>query len=182
VRDGKATEILKHEHLVIKKVLAAVERLVLKGEPGPVEPWRKALDFIRVFADQCHHIKEEKVLFPALEEHGIPREGGPIGLLLAEHEEGRRFVRAMAQALSELPDSSQIQNSPLAEHARAYLRLLEDHIQKEDEVLFEMANEALTDEEQEDLARRFEEYEHKEMGPGIHERYAAIAGELELLK
>ena len=93
-----ATEVLKQEHRVIENVLDALERLAKAAETSALAEWEKAIDFARNFADKCHHLKEENLLFPALEERGIPREGGPIGMMLAEHEEGRGYVRAMAAA------------------------------------------------------------------------------------
>ncbi len=53
-----------------------------------------------MFADQCHHGKEEDLLFPAMEAAGIPRESGPIGVMLEEHNIGRQYVRGMAEAVS----------------------------------------------------------------------------------
>jgi hemerythrin-like domain-containing protein len=47
----------------------------------------ESVNFLRHFADECHHFKEEKLLFPLMEEDGIPREGEPIGMMLVEHEE-----------------------------------------------------------------------------------------------
>src|SRR3989338_6139261 len=175
----KATEVLKQEHRDIEKVLAAVEKLA--GHPGPIplEPWEKAIDFIRNFADKCHHLKEEGLLFPMLEEHGIPREGGPVGMMLMEHEEGRGYVRAMVAALSAPKGDGEGAKKQLAENARAYLRLLKEHIAKEDQILFDMADAHIGAEGQRRLLEQFEEHEREEMGPGAHEKYLEIANELE---
>lgn len=175
----KATEALKQEHRIIEKVLGAVEKLTKSPGEIPVELWEKAIDFIRNFADKCHHLKEEGLLFPALEEHGVPRDGGPIGMMLFEHEEGRGYVRAMAAALPLAKQDLVTAKTTLVENAGAYLRLLREHIAKEDEVLFEMADEALTSEDQKKLLKEFEEHEEKKMGAGMHEKYLAIATELE---
>jgi hemerythrin-like domain-containing protein len=144
-----------------------------------LESWKKALDFIRHFADQCHHFKEEKVLFPALEQHGIPNEGGPIGMMLLEHEEGRSYVRAMFAALSKIEAGDRSAQAALFENAQQYLRLLREHIQKEDDVLFRMADEVIPDDEQRQLLKNFEAHEAEEMGSGVHEKYLTIAQELE---
>lgn len=175
----KATDVLKHEHRIIEKVLGAVEKLANTQGAIPVEQWEKALDFIRNFADKCHHLKEEGLLFPALEEHGIPREGGPIGVMLMEHEEGRGYVRAMAEALSAVKQQPEAARPRLVGNARAYVRLLREHIPKEDDILFNMADDVLTPEEQKELLREFEEHEARELEPGVHEKYLAIALELE---
>jgi hemerythrin-like domain-containing protein/uncharacterized protein (DUF2249 family) len=173
----KATEALKHEHRVIESVLAVLPRLAEPAGKFADEQWKKAIEFIRGFADQCHHLKEEKLLFPALEKHGVPVEGGPIGMMLMEHEEGRSYVRAMAEAVSSALDDPQAR-TVLAENARAYLRLLREHIEKEDQVLFAIADDVLTSEEQQNLLREFEEHEIREVGSGVHEKYLKIAEEL----
>ena len=174
-----ATEDLKQDHRVIERVLSVLERLTAKSPGGSLKTWRKVIDFIRSFADRCHHLKEEKIFFPALEEKGIPREGGPIGMMLMEHEEGRGYVRAMAAALDGWEKGQEASQAVVIENARAYVRLLREHIQKEDEILFEMADNVLSAEEQKQLLRQFEEHEREEIGPGVHEKYLKIALELE---
>lgn len=175
----RATDALKHDHRVIEKVLAVLERLIENPAGTSIETWGKAVDFIRNFADKCHHLKEEKIFFPALEERGIPREGGPIGMMLMEHEEGRGYVKMMAAALALAKEDPEAAKTTLVENATAYLRLLRQHISKEEEVLFEMADETLTAEEQKQLLRDFQEHEAREIGPGVHEKYLKIAQELE---
>src|SRR3974390_476213 len=86
-----ATDILRKEHDVILKMLDATDavgrRLVL-SEKGLPDPPGGLLDFFLLFADLCHHGKEEDLLFPLLEKKGIPRGGGPIGVMLSEHGRG----------------------------------------------------------------------------------------------
>jgi hemerythrin-like domain-containing protein len=173
-----ATEVLKAEHRVIETVLDALEKLAKTVESSSLADWEKAIDFARNFADKCHHLKEEKLLFPALEERGIPREGGPIGMMLAEHEEGRGYVRAMAAALESAAKDAQAGRAVLRNKAAAYVRLLRAHIIKEDEVLFQMADAVLSAEDQKTLLREFEEHELREMGSGVHEKYLKFAHEL----
>ena len=175
----KATELLSQEHRVIERVLAVVDKLTTRPVEASIEKWKKALDFIRNFADQCHHFKEEKVLFPAMEQHGIPSEGGPVGVMLTEHEEGRAYVKSMLAALSLAETGNQAAKEILVDNAKAYLRLLREHIQKEDEVLFRIADDVIPADEQKELLRSFEEHEANEMGAGVHEKYLRIVEELE---
>ncbi|MGH7274603.1 MAG: hemerythrin domain-containing protein [Nitrospiria bacterium] len=175
----KATEVLKHDHRVIERVLAVLERVAEAPQEASWATWGKVIDFIRNFADKCHHLKEEKLLFPALQRHGIPCEGGPIGVMLVEHEEGRGYLRLMTLALELAEEVPEAAKATLVQNARSYLRLLRGHIRKEEEVLFEMADEVLTQEEQNKLAREFEEHEAQEIGAGIHDKYLRIAQELE---
>lgn len=173
------TQLLSNEHRVIERVLAVVEKLTAVPIDESLGIWKKALEFIRNFADQCHHLKEEKVLFPAMEAHGIPREGGPIGMMLLEHEEGRGYVRSMLAAVERLEAKDRGAQESLLRNAKAYLRLLKEHIQKEDEILFRMADEVIPKEMQKQLLNTFEEYEIQEMGAGVHEKYLRVAQELE---
>jgi hemerythrin-like domain-containing protein len=175
----KATELLSDEHRVIERVLAVVEKLTQTPVESAIENWKKALDFFRYFADQCHHFKEEQVLFPAMEEHGIPRDGGPIGMMLMEHEEGRAYVRAMLSAIPLVEAKNEVAKEILVDKAKAYLRLLREHIQKEDEILFRIADDVIPADEQKVLLRSFEEHEAKEIGEGVHEKYLKIVEELE---
>jgi len=173
-----ATEALKAEHRIIEKVLDALEKLAKNAESSLLADWAKAIDFARNFADKCHHLKEENLLFPAMEARGIPREGGPIGMMLAEHEEGRGYVRAMAEVLEAAEKDPTSARLTLRRKADAYIRLLRGHIEKEDEVLFVLADGVLSGEEQKDLLRKFEEHEREEMGSGVHEKYLKIVHEL----
>jgi hemerythrin-like domain-containing protein len=173
----KATALLSDEHRVIERVLTVLEKLTKRPVAESLDSWKKTLDFIRGFADGCHHFKEEKVLFPAMEAHGIPTDGGPIGMMLLEHEEGRGYVRSMLAALEEVQTDAAKQT--LIDNANSYLRLLKEHIQKEDEILFRMAEEVIPPAEQAVMLRAFEEHEAQEMGTGVHEKYLAIAAELE---
>jgi hemerythrin-like domain-containing protein len=177
----KATQMLSDEHRVIERVLAVLQKLTTRPVENSLDSWRKALDFFSHFADQCHHFKEEQVLFPAMEEHGIPREGGPIGMMLMEHEEGRSYVKAMLAAIPLVEAKNEVAKEILVDKAKAYLRLLKEHIQKEDEILFKIADDVIPAEEQKDLLRSFEEHEAKEMGEGAHEKYLKIAEELEAI-
>jgi hemerythrin-like domain-containing protein len=156
-----------------------LEKLIEPSRQISVEQWRKAVEFIRGFADQCHHLKEEKLLFPALERHGISLEGGPIGMMLSEHEEGRRYVSAMANALERAEQDREAAKKTLVENATAYLRLLREHILKEDEILFDMADGTLSPDEQKQLIEEFEEHEEREIGSGVHEKFLGIVRELE---
>jgi len=95
-------EQLKEEHQGILLMLRILEKVAAKLEAEEkVERnhLERIVEFFRVFADKCHHGKEEDLLFPAMEKAGVPKEGGPIGVMLAEHQQGRGHIRGMAEAL-----------------------------------------------------------------------------------
>jgi hemerythrin-like domain-containing protein len=175
----KATELLSDEHRVIERVLAVLEKLTTRPVEKSLDCWKKALDFFSHFADQCHHFKEERVLFPAMEERGVPRDGGPIGMMLIEHEEERGLVRSMLAAITLVDGKNEAAKEILVDKAKAYIRLLKDHIQKEDEILFRIADDVIPADEQKALLRSFEEHEAKDIGEEVHEKYLKLVEELE---
>jgi hemerythrin-like domain-containing protein len=177
----QATEILKNEHRVIEQVLNCLDKMVglceTEGELNTRDA-AKAIDFFRHFADQCHHGKEERHLFPALEARGVPREQGPVGVMLDEHEQGRRHLRAMAEAVADHEAGIPGSVRRFTTHADAYIDLLRHHIAKEDHCLFPIADRFLTAADGERLLKSFGHVESDEMGAGTHEKYLAIADEL----
>lgn len=176
----KPTEILMHEHEIILLVLKGVEReanAIEGGAPINAEKISQMVDFFRNFADKCHHGKEEKHLFPRLEQRGIPREGGPIGVMLYEHEEGRGFVRRMAELL-EKPLSDEGVRMQTADAMLGYVELLRSHIDKENNILFPMGDGVLSETDQAELAEAFEKLEREEIGEGVHEKYHELAHKL----
>jgi hemerythrin-like domain-containing protein len=171
----RATDVLMDEHRVIEQVLNCLERLADRCEAGEKldsTSTLEALAFFRNFADRCHHGKEEEHLFPLLETRGFGRQGGPTGVMLHEHEEGRVLVAAMAKHVQRYAPRQFVR------HARAYIALLREHIRKEDHCLFPMAAGILSGSGAEALAERFEHVENAEMGEGTHEHYLQLANGL----
>ncbi len=145
----KPTDVLRDEHDTILGALDVLEAAATRVERGTALPdtwWPDIVAWLRGFADRNHHAKEEQSLFPALVKAGIPKEGGPVGVMLAEHEEGRAFIRRM-----ELGDPRE-----RVDAARGYARLLRAHIAKENDVLFQLADAVLEEPVQQGLAREFE--------------------------
>lgn len=177
----KATQVLSEEHRVIEQVLdvleAGADRLDRGGDVRP-EFFLLATDFIRGFADGCHHQKEENVLFLRITEQGIPVQGSPVGVMLAEHELGRQYTRAMRSAAQDMQAGDPDASNRAIESARSYVALLRQHIIKEDHILFPMADEVIPVELYDSVWEDFERVEHEETGEGVHEKYLAMAKEL----
>jgi hemerythrin-like domain-containing protein len=126
-----ATAALRAEHVLILRALDVLEAAAERDGEGQADPaWVALTEWLRDFADARHHAKEERLLFPALEAAGVPRPGGPIEVLLEEHEQGRALVGALREAAP----------AQRPELAREYGRLLRAHIAKEDEILFDLAD------------------------------------------
>jgi hemerythrin-like domain-containing protein len=175
------TETLMHEHRVIERMLRVLTIASQKAENDSLDTdlFEKAIDFIRTFADKCHHSKEEGELFPLFVMKGIPNEGGPIGMMLKEHDIGRSYVKAMEQALLKYGDGDQSQSKVVSQNAQEYINLLSQHIQKEDNILYPMGNRALSDSDRETLNKKFEAIEISKVGKGVHEKYHHLVEDLE---
>lgn len=146
-----ATTALRSEHETILAVIACLRAACGAADHDTgldVETFRLGIDFIRGYADGWHHAKEEVHLFPALTAAGMPKGGGPVGVMLHEHEIGRSYVRAMSASLGPAAAGDDTARKALVRAALAYADLLEAHIAKEDGILFEMADRILPEDEQ----------------------------------
>ena len=178
----KPTQELSSEHqaiLVMIRILEKMSDRLEAGESVDAGHLEQAVDFIKVFADKCHHGKEEDLLFPEMAKAGIPKEGGPLGVMLREHVEGRNFVKAMGEAAAALKKGDREAGARFARNARGYGALLTQHIFKEDNILYPMADGRLLDMQQDRLAACFAEVEDKVIGHGRHEAYHRLLKELE---
>jgi len=168
------TEILKHEHQVILRVLDAAEKEVAsikKNDTIHTSLVREMADFFRGFVDHCHHTKEEKHLFDLMHQRGMSMTSGPLAVMLREHEQGRACIRAIWEALPEEGEPDATATGKIRENLSAYASLLRSHIDKEDNVLYPMADRLLSRADQEALTSAFDRVEAEEMGEGVHEKY-----------
>jgi hemerythrin-like domain-containing protein len=178
---SQVIETLTREHCLIERVLQALEALATSAASGNAVERETVADFARFFrefADRCHHGKEEKQLFVALTDAGFPRDRGPVAVMLAEHEKGREHVRALAAIGAGQGPLSGEDLDLLGRHAREFVLLLRNHISKENNVLFPMAEDHLPPTTLDALAERFEAFERDVMGAGEHERLHALAEKL----
>jgi len=167
---GKATQDLLNEHEAILHVFSILDKMLIATDADEERDLNFAdelVHFLTVFADQCHHGKEEGVLFKELEALGIPNQGGPIGVMLQEHVLGRQYIASMREALQ----SADLEAFKL--QAVEYRDLLRQHIQKENAVLFRLADQLIGDEQQMELFKKFEAHEENVIGHGVHEQLHA---------
>lgn len=149
-----ATTALRSEH---DHILAMIACLLTACEAAgnedrfDAETFQAGLDFIRNYADAWHHAKEENHLFPALEAEGMPSDMGPIAVMLHEHALSRTYVRKIADHLESATGGDDEARSVVLRFTRAYANLLVGHIQKENGILFNMADQMLPPEEHERL-------------------------------
>ncbi len=176
-----ATEDLKAEHEGIRLMLHVLNRVCEILELGQVvDPVHlsRIMEFLNVFVDRCHHGKEEDFLFPELEKEGIANRDGLIGVLLTEHEEGRGFVKKMAEAVEKTKGRNSIGFFLFKDNSKKYAELLLRHIEKENELLFPLADKRLSKDMQGRLKESFDNLEKERIGLGKHEEFHSLLSEL----
>jgi len=175
----KSIQILMDEHRVIEQVIGCVEKMAaIADATGRLDAGhaRQAIEFIRHFADHCHHAKEEDQLFALLYEKGFSAQQGPVAVMLDEHETGRYHVKGMAEAVDAYESGDKCAAQSFATHGRAYGELLKSHIVKEDFILYPMAQEACDAADEQRLLAEFEKVEQGHAGH--HEHFLQVAAEL----
>jgi hemerythrin-like domain-containing protein len=178
----KATDYLVDEHRVIERALDALETAADRLEGGKaVDPqfFLSAVNFFREYADGIHHQKEEDILFVQMQAIGIPAQGCPLGVMYAEHQVGRQYVRALLSAAEDLQAGNTAAKTRAIESSRSYISMLRRHIQKEDRHLFPMANEVIPADQHDYLWDEFLKVEQPAAGEQPQAKYIALAGWLE---
>ncbi len=158
-------EVLMDEHEIIIQVLLAAERRSFDLNEGATldsEFWLHMAGFLADFADGFHHAKEENHLFPALVAHGMDAEQGPIAVMLHEHEQGRKLLSDLRAGIEDHDPRA------VARAAASYAYLLRDHIQKENMVLFEMAQRVLPGDVAVAMSQQFAELRRAAESSGAH--------------
>ena len=174
-----ATTSLRRDHDVIEKVLKALEATVSlfkEGNEIPMDVLKDTLDFVTNFIDKCHHSKEENGLFPELNERGLPREQGPIAVMLMEHEEGRRLVKMLKDAIDRYANDANAKND-IIQIMESYIALLTQHIWKENNILFNLADSILSD-KADDITDKLEGIIEEKIGKDKNKEYMQIAEKL----
>jgi len=154
------TEFLKAEHRNILGLLEAATVMVERLKAGtavPVDDLKDCVEFVVEYADKAHHAKEEDILFKAMVAAGVPQEGGPVGVMLMEHEQGRNYIGQVKNALPEYESRSESARNTIADNLGNYASLLQAHIFKEDNILYPMADRILPPADQEAMTTQFHE-------------------------
>ncbi|MEZ7989934.1 MAG: hemerythrin domain-containing protein [Nitrosopumilus sp.] len=135
-----STESLRRDHELIEKVIKAMQstiELLNDKKQIPESILLPVIDFSKNFTDVCHHTKEEKSLFPALEEAGMPTTMGPIAMMLLDHQRSREIGNEMEKSAKEYLSSGN--SEKLIADMQLYVDHITEHLWKENNKLFMMA-------------------------------------------
>ena len=149
-----ATQNLENDHKHILKLIDVMEAMVKLPEAN-VFHLEEVVELIRKFADGLHHAKEETLLFPLLAEKGFSMQQGPVAVMLMDHEQGRAYVKGIAENILLYKKGQLSALKQVYANMDGYADLLINHISKENNVLFRMADNVFTAENQQSLLAQF---------------------------
>jgi len=176
----KSTALLEQEHQTIQKVVAKMSVVADRLDAGGTEDpavLRDISTFLRQFSEECHHVKEEKFLFPLLEARGVPASGCPIAVLHHEHEKGHALLAQLDDAI-QVFFASGAGKDTLVTTLRSLVRLYVDHIWKENYLLLPMADKVLSDNDHAKLCEQFDSVEAA-LGAGKQQQLEQLSARLE---
>jgi len=168
-------ELIERSMAVLKKCLEQIEL----SEDINIVQLGRAIDFLLEFGDKVHNMKEEKKLFPLMAEKGIPIEGGPLGVMLMEHEAERKLLEKMQFALPTLQAMNLDDKIAFKEEGMEYLTIRAEHIWKENDVLYPMGRKVFSDAEAANLLAEFEKINQAAYGTGAFGKFQAMTAEVE---
>ena len=149
-----ATQNLENDHVYILR-LTDVMLAMVENQSVEIDHFELVINLIRNFADGSHHAKEENFLFPLMGAKGFSPEQGPVAVMLHEHEQGRNFVKGAVDAIQELKKGNSHALQTLYDNMKGYAHLLKSHIDKENNILFRMTDQAFSTDEQQNLLVQF---------------------------
>lgn len=153
-----ATADLEKDHIHVLMLCDVMEEIT-KGEKADPAHLESVVSLIRNFADGLHHKKEEDLFFPKLAEKGFSPTQGPVAVMLHEHVQGRNYVKAISDNIPLYKSGDQNAKKAIYASMLGYASLLRDHIAKENNILFRMADNALSGDEQQALLEEFSKIE-----------------------
>ncbi len=177
-----ATDDLRSEHVGVGRMLGIMDVMAERIRAGShlgEGDLAQVVEFLRVFVDQCHHAKEEQLLFPALRDGNVTAAEEILDVLTAEHAQGRELVARIASVADYRSGSGEDPRSTeLAQAMAEYTKLLRDHVHREENDCFSVADRELPASVQDMLIEGYERIERDIVGEGRHEAFHALLDRL----
>jgi PAS domain S-box-containing protein len=168
------TELLMTDHETTERVFDAFDRALSGPNPPSTAIVADAVEYFTEYVERCHNHKEEDHLFPLLETSGMPREGGPLGVMVIDHRRSEAALAALRDAAGDYTGGNQEALSALRETFSEYSGVLKEHFWKENDILFPMARRILDDKDDARVLEGIAEVEAR-AGANARERYYALA-------
>jgi hemerythrin-like domain-containing protein len=155
----RSIDELGREHRLLESMVAVLDASAARLAAGGAMPPALLAELVAAFAfhvDESHVIKEEHVLFPALEAHGVQRNIAVITALTAQHEAGRVYRRDLARLCAKMVEGDASARLEFPVLAREYIALLREHMRIEDDYFYSLADGMMPPEADEELCALFE--------------------------
>lgn len=174
-------DFLIAEHEMIERAMSVLKTNLDKLDSGTYDAlqMQRAVDFLLEFGDKVHNQKEEGFLFPLMQERGIPIEGGPLGVMLLEHDAERRLLQHMSTQVDTLDTASREIIAKFKKEGLEYLVIRAEHIWKENDILYPMARNVMKEGDGERMLTEFTRLNHETYGPKAWENFSGMVSEIE---
>ncbi|MFV0379817.1 MAG: hemerythrin domain-containing protein [Anaerorhabdus sp.] len=179
----RSIDLMVKEHDYILEVIKVVRNAcckIVENEEVCIEDFKDVITFVREYADKHHHGKEEEVLFrDMVNELGSAAKKLVQNGMLVEHDLGRYYIAQLEKALDAYSnDKSSINKLNIIANAMAWADLLERHIEKENQVVYNFAIRNFSDEKKNAIDNEVDQLESKATESGIQEKSLLIVNEL----
>lgn len=174
-------DFLIAEHEMIERAMSVLKTNLDKIDGGAYDAtqMQRAVDFLLEFGDKIHNRKEEGFLFPLMQERGIPIEGGPLGVMLMEHDAERRLLQHMSSQVDTLGKAGPETINKFKREGLEYLVIRAEHIWKENDILYPMARNVMREGDGEKILAEFNKLNLEAYGPDAREKFSGMLGEVE---
>jgi hypothetical protein len=174
-------DFLVAEHEMIERAMAVLRQCLDRLDESAANPVQmmRAMDFLLEFGDRIHNRKEEELLFPLMQQRGIPVEGGPLGVMLMEHQAERELLSAMLMQAKELGNASGEEKEDYRGRGLEYLKIRAEHIWKENDVLFKMGQRVTDEQDNTNLLAGFTRINNETYGDRAQQQFLQMLQEVE---
>lgn len=177
------TENLTKEHKKINELLDIMSKIALKIKsndvfyPNDVE---EIVDYLIIIIDNNHHGKEDGVFYPELISSGIPKETAPLSIINYEHTTAKRYLKDISSCVVNCKIGNDFSGELLADSLTNYVTVTKNHIQREEEIVFPIANEVLSVEKQNEILQRFDEIEQRNISNSFNDHFNKLLNKLKI--
>jgi hemerythrin-like domain-containing protein len=173
--------ILRHEHRLIGRVIRALNSMCLQlqlGDRPPVEKLAAFVDFIQNFVNEFHHGNEERYLIPMLKRQEEFSGGFALAAIENEHKLETELTKELSYTLIEYQREGSQATQAFVNVAHEYAAHLMGHMQREDHLLFRVADDVLSEEDKATLMGQFTRARY-DFGEARYQQYEQVSLSLE---
>jgi hemerythrin-like domain-containing protein len=136
------------------------------------------IDSMIILLDKSHHGKEEDVFYPELILSGILKEKAPLSINNNEHMLAKRYLNEISSCVVNCKIGIDFSGELLADSLANCVDVIHNHIQREEEIVFPLANEAFSIEKQNEIYKKFEDIEQKNIRHNFNDHLNKLVNNL----